>query len=85
MHARIVKQEFRERCNAGMTIFLSTHQLSVAEEIADRIAIIHHGKVIAIGTVEELRSRTEEAGALEKVFLSLIDAEEAVRERPVKA
>lgn len=85
MHARIVKQEFRERSQAGMTIFLSTHQLSVAEEVADRIAIINHGKVIAMGTVEELRSRTDEAGGLEKVFLSLIDAEEALRERAVKA
>jgi ABC-2 type transport system ATP-binding protein len=81
MHARIVKQEFHERSRAGMTIFLSTHQLSVAEEVADRIAIINRGKVIAIGTVQELRSKTHEAGALEKVFLSLIDAEEAVRER----
>lgn len=85
MHARIVKQEFRERSQAGMTVFLSTHQLSVAEEVADRIAIINHGKVIAMGTVEELRSRTDEAGGLEKVFLSLIDAEEALRERAVKA
>ncbi len=84
MHARIVKQEFRDRANAGMTIFLSTHQLSVAEEVADRIAIINRGKVIAMGTVSELRSQTDEAGALEKVFLSLIDAEEAVRDRAAK-
>ena len=42
-HARIVKQEFRERARAGMTLFLSTHQLSVAEEMADRIGIIHYG------------------------------------------
>jgi ABC-2 type transport system ATP-binding protein len=81
MHARIVKQEFRERCRAGMTLFLSTHQLSVAEEVADRIAIIHYGKIIACGTVEELRTQSGEGGALEKVFLSLIDHEESVRER----
>ena len=80
-HARIVKQEFRDRSRAGMTIFLSTHQLSVAEEIADRIAIIHHGKVIALGTVDQLRSQSSETGALEKIFLSLIDQEEALRER----
>ena len=84
MHARIVKQEFRERASAGMTIFLSTHQLSVAEEVADRIAIINHGRIIASGTVEGLRSQTEEKGALEKVFLSLIDAEEVGRERTAK-
>lgn len=81
MHARIVKQEFRERVQAGMTMFLSTHQLSVAEEIADRIGIIHHGRLIALGSVSELRAQAHETGALEKVFLSLIDQEEAHRER----
>lgn len=81
MHARIVKQELRERARAGMTLFLSTHQLSVAEEVADRVGIIHHGKLIALGTVTELRSKAQEAGALEKVFLSLIDQEEAHREK----
>jgi ABC-2 type transport system ATP-binding protein len=81
MHARIVKQEFRERSRAGMTIFLSTHQLSVAEEVADRIGIIHHGRLIALGTVEELRQQSGEGGPLEKVFLTLIDAEEAHQER----
>jgi ABC-2 type transport system ATP-binding protein len=78
-HARIVKQEFRARAEAGMTIFLSTHQLSVAEEVADRIGIINRGKLIALGTVAELRQKTAESGALEKVFLTLIDAEELLR------
>ena len=81
MHARIVKKEFHDRAKAGMTLFLSTHQLSVAEEIADRIGIIHHGKLIALGSVSELRARSHESGALEKVFLSLIDQEEAMREK----
>ena len=81
MHARIVKQELRARARSGMTLFLSTHQLSVAEEIADRIGIIHHGKLIALGTVQELRAQAHETGALEKVFLSLIDQEEAHREK----
>ncbi len=84
MHARIVKQEFRARARAGMTIFLSTHQLSVAEEVADRIGIIHRGRLIALGTVDDLRNRSSESGALEKIFLSLIDAEESVRERALK-
>jgi ABC-2 type transport system ATP-binding protein len=81
MHARIVKEEFKSRAQAGMTIFLSTHQLSVAEEVADRIAIIHRGKIIALGDVSELRAKSSEVGGLEKVFLSLVDAEEQVRER----
>ena len=83
-HARIVKQEFRARSQAGMTIFLSTHQLSVAEEVADRIGIIHRGKLIALGTMEELRRQTADSGALENIFLALIDAEESVREHRAK-
>ena len=80
-HARVVKQVFQRRAKEGMTVFLSTHQLSVAEEVADRIGIIHRGRLIALGTVAELRQLTAESGALEKIFLSLIDAEESVRER----
>ena len=81
MHARIVKDEFRKRASAGMTIFLSTHQLSVAEELADRIGIIHQGRLIALGTVDELRATSTDKGALESVFLALVDAEETARER----
>ncbi len=79
MHARIVKDEFKARADAGMTIFLSTHQLSIAEEVADRIGIIAHGKIIALGTVAELKAQSHESGGLEKVFLSLVDAEESAR------
>jgi ABC-2 type transport system ATP-binding protein len=82
MHARIVKDEFKARSRAGMTIFLSTHQLSVAEELADRVGIIHCGRMIALGTVEELRALSVEKGALESVFLSLVDAEDQIREQP---
>jgi len=79
MHARIVKNELKARSRKGMTVFLSTHTLSVAEEMADRIGIINHGRLIALGTVEELRRQTTESGALEKIFLSIVDAEEQVK------
>jgi len=75
MHAKVVKDEFKARSKAGTTFFLSTHQLSVAEEIADRIGIIHHGHLIAIGTVEELRRSSTSSGALEEVFLGIVQAE----------
>ncbi|HEX8372253.1 MAG TPA: ABC transporter ATP-binding protein [Chthoniobacterales bacterium] len=71
-HAAIVKQELKRRSAAGTTIFLSTHQLSVAEEVADRVAIINHGQVIALGTVDELKGLSTDKGALEKVFLELV-------------
>lgn len=81
MHARIVKDELKERSRNGTTIFLSTHTLSVAEEMADRIGIINHGQLTALGTVEELRRQSAESGALEKVFLAIVDGEQAHRER----
>src|SRR5205085_10473034 len=44
-HARVVKDILKERTLKGMTVFLSIHQLSVAEEMADRIGVIHHGRL----------------------------------------
>lgn len=70
-HARVVKDVLKERSLAGMTVFLSTHQLSVAEEMADRIGIIHQGRLIAVGTRDELRRQSGATGALEETFLSL--------------
>ena len=85
-HARIVKDVLKERSRAGMTVFLSTHQLSVAEELADRIGIIHQGRLIAVGTPDELRDQSGEAGRLEQVFLSLTAEEANLREQtPVLA
>src|ERR1041385_3054335 len=63
-HARVVKDILKERSRAGMTVLVSTHQLSVAEEMADRIGIIHGGKLIAVGTAEELRQKSGNQGAL---------------------
>jgi ABC-2 type transport system ATP-binding protein len=70
-HARVLKDILKERSLAGMTIFVSTHQLSVAEEMADRIGIIHNGKLIAVGTRDELRRQSGVDGALEQTFLAL--------------
>jgi ABC-2 type transport system ATP-binding protein len=70
-HARVLKDILKERSLRGMTIFISTHQLSVAEEMADRIGIIHLGKLIAVGTRDELRKQSGMDGALEQTFLAL--------------
>jgi ABC-2 type transport system ATP-binding protein len=69
-HARVVKDILKERTQKGMTVFLSTHQLYIAEEMADQIGIMHQGKLVAMGTAEELRKRSGEKG-LEDVFLTL--------------
>ncbi|HTY88818.1 MAG TPA: ABC transporter ATP-binding protein [Candidatus Acidoferrum sp.] len=74
-HARVVKDVLKERSRQGMTVMLSTHELSVAEEMADRIGIIQSGKLIAVGTRDELRRQSGAAGPMENVFLTLTNAE----------
>jgi len=64
---RQVKLLFRRLANEGKCVFLTTHTLSVAEAVCDRIAIINHGKIIAEGTTAELKKES----ALEDVFLEL--------------
>jgi len=70
-HARIIKDVLKERSRAGVTILVSTHQLGIAEEMADRIGIIQSGKLIAVGTRDELRRQSGGTGQLEEIFLSL--------------
>jgi ABC-2 type transport system ATP-binding protein len=72
--ARQVKDLLQQRAKAGGTIILTTHILDVAERVADRIGIIQHGKLLAEGTLAELRGRAgDEAGAtLEDVYLQLV-------------
>lgn len=83
-HARVVKDVLKERSVGGMTVFLSTHQLSVAEEMADRIAIIHQGRMVALGTREELRRLSGAAGPLEAAFLALTANESKAGDTPRK-
>ena len=70
-HARVVKDVFKERSLAGMTVLVSTHQLSIAEEMADRIGIINGGKLVAVGNRDELRQQSGNSGQLEEIFLSV--------------
>lgn len=74
---RVVKDLFRRHANAGHTVFLSTHLLEVAEAMADHIAIIHHGKIIAQGTLADLRRERASHHTLEDIFLQLTDESES--------
>lgn len=65
----ILQKESSER---GATVFLSTHTLSVAEEICDRVAIINKGALIAFGEIDELKKQAHHAAHLEDAFLSLV-------------
>ena len=72
--ARLVKTVFRSLAQEGVTILMSTHTLAVAEEMCDRVGIIHDGRLIALGTVSELRQKVggKEIN-LEAVFLRLTE------------
>lgn len=72
--SHVLKEEMRRHCDAGNTVFFSTHVLEVAERLCDDIAIIDKGKVLARGTMEELRSG-ESGSSLEELFLQLTEAE----------
>jgi ABC-2 type transport system ATP-binding protein len=70
--ARIVKDLMRKKADEGATVFVSTHSLAMVEEIADRIGILDHGCLRAMGTLEELRaSMTGRDTSLESLFLEL--------------
>jgi ABC-2 type transport system ATP-binding protein len=76
--ARQVKNVLRERVAAGGTVIMTTHILDVAERMADRIGIIANGRLIAEGTLDDLRRRTGVAGStLEDTFLALVNEQAA--------
>lgn len=68
---RTVKDLMKEMTRAGRSIFMSTHTLEVAESVADRIGIIRHGKLVAAGTLDDLRRGASPGSSLEEIFLSL--------------
>ena len=78
-HQYVLKEVLKQCAQAGMSIFLSTHQLSVAEDVADRVGIIHMGKLVAVGTNEELAAMGGQGNpALEETFLALTQEESDV-------
>jgi ABC-2 type transport system ATP-binding protein len=69
--ARLLKDLFRAYVDRGNTIVMSTHTLEVAETLCDRIAIVQNGKIVAMGTMTELRDSTGYDSGLEDLFLRL--------------
>lgn len=69
--ARLIKDILRQLAERGTAIMLSTHILEIAERMCDRIGIINQGKLIAMGTMQELRNADASGASLEDIFLSL--------------
>jgi ABC-2 type transport system ATP-binding protein len=76
--AKVVKDVLRALCSMGKTVFMSTHILEIAERVCDRVGIINGGKLVAVGTMSELRKETKEGHAsLEDIFLEVTGGPEA--------
>lgn len=71
--AKKSKEIIRKMAKQGTAVLLTTHVMEIAEQICDRIAVISHGKIIAEGTLEELRNQAAQQGTLEEVFFKLTE------------
>ncbi len=75
-----VKQDIQMAKQAGCSVLISTHLLDTAEKLCDRVIILSRGKMLASGTLEELRSAANMSGAgLEDIFLRLTDESQDAR------
>jgi ABC-2 type transport system ATP-binding protein len=68
---RIVKDLFVSQARAGVAVLMSTHLLSIAEELSDTIGIIDHGRLLARGSLDDLKREFQSEGSLEQMFLRL--------------
>ena len=74
--ARQVKQVLLDKVKQGVTVIMTTHILEVAERMAERIGVINHGRLVAEGTLAELRARIGRETTLEEIFLDLVAQKE---------
>jgi ABC-2 type transport system ATP-binding protein len=72
---RAVKGFLKDKTLDGLTVFMSTHTLSIAEELADRVGIFYRGRLLQLGSVEEIKGLARRPGSLEDVFLELTEGE----------
>jgi ABC-2 type transport system ATP-binding protein len=70
---RELKTILRQLAASGTTVFLSTHTLDIAQELADRIGIIDHGRLLSCGTMDDLRKQAERDGTLEDLFMKITE------------
>ena len=70
-----LKEMMREHAKKGNCVFFSTHVLEVAEKLCDRVGIINKGKLIFVGTFEEMKSKLKDNGTLEELFLEITQDE----------
>ncbi len=68
-----LKEMMREHTKKGNTVFFSTHVLDVAEKLCDRVGIINKGKLVFVGTLEEMKEKFKEQGSLEELFLEITE------------
>ncbi len=73
---RLLKDLLREQAGGGTTVFLSTHSLDVAQELATRIGVVNNGRLIGCGSLATLRKQADMEGTLEEVFLKLTEEQD---------
>ena len=71
--SHMLKSMMKEYSESGKTVFFSTHVLEVAEKICDRIGIINNGKLLFVGTIDELKAQMKEEKSLEDMFLEIVE------------
>ncbi len=72
--SRLVKDMLKQLVSNGAAVFISTHILSVAEELCDRIGIVNKGKLIGLGTIDQLKAQKADRDInLETLFLELTE------------
>ena len=70
-----LKKLMKAHANSGKCVFFSTHILEIAEKLCDRVGIINNGKVIFVGTIEEMKEKYKNYNSLEEIFMEIINNE----------
>ena len=77
MTAAVIKEVLRGWADRGGSVLYTSHLLDVVERVCDRMAILDHGRLVALGSLDELRSQARNAGTLEEVFAALTHSGDA--------